>query len=468
MLNTSTIQSNTDDKSHLFESTSSKYTRHSTIRKQVITNIPVDDNESAAIEIQENKPMLSSVVNTSNDNLPLHCISTECSTSNDSSHTGNNRIILNVGGIKHEVMWRTLARLPYTRLGRLAELRQSTILLSCPISHDELLRLCDDYDLSNGEFFFDRSSRSFTSIINFYRTGKLHLVDDICVISFHDDLIYWGIEECYLELCCLNKYYQKKEYVLDEIKKESELTQVEKHDIFGQGYCSNIKRKIWDLVEHPQTSIAARIIVFISIAFILLSTLTLIIGTIEGIGCTPNMTNIEMNEEQTSSNHRISQQDKIPDECNEPLFLFLIELICISWFTIEYIIRIFTTPNRCKFLKSLLNIIDLIAIVPFYISITLETIYMDNIKDLQSVRKTVQVFRVLRIVRILKLARYSTDLQSLGYTLKRSSKELFMLLMFLGISILLFSSLAYYAEKDGNALQFRSIPHAFWWAIVVS
>ncbi|CAF4429948.1 unnamed protein product, partial [Adineta steineri] len=119
----------------------------------------------------------------------------------------------------------------------------------------------------------------------------------------------------------------KKEYVLDEIKKESELTQVEKHDTFGQGYCSNIKRKIWDLVEHPQTSIAARIIVFISIAFILLSTLTLIIGTIEGIGCTPNMTNIEMNEDQTSSNHRISQQDKIPDECNEPLFLFLIELI---------------------------------------------------------------------------------------------------------------------------------------------
>ncbi len=110
----------------------------------------------------------------------------------------------------------------------------------------------------------------------------------------------------------------------------------------------------------------------------------------------------------------------------------------------------------------------MIAIVPFYISIILETLDTGNLKNLKSVRKAVQVFRVLRIMRILKLARHSTGLQSLGYTLKRSYKELSMLLMFLAIFILLFSSLAYFAEKDGNAIQFRSIPHAFWWASIVS
>ena len=125
--------------------------------------------------------------------------------------------------------------------------------------HDELIRLCDDYDISNGEFFFDRHPRSFTSVINFYRTGKLHLVDDICVISFHDDLVYWGIDEYYLELCCQNKYHQKKDHVLEEMKKEAELLKVETEEAAGHRSCDGPRRKIWDLVEHPHTSKAARV-----------------------------------------------------------------------------------------------------------------------------------------------------------------------------------------------------------------
>jgi len=157
------------------------------------------------------------------------------------------------------VLWRTLARLPSTRLGRLARLRKSTVPSTRPMPHDELIRLCDDYDTASGEFFFDRHPRSFTSVINFYRTGKLHLVDDICVISFHDDLVYWGIDEYYLELCCQNKYHQKKEHVLEEMKKEVELLKVEKGEQFGEHCCPTTRRKIWDLVEHPHTSKAARV-----------------------------------------------------------------------------------------------------------------------------------------------------------------------------------------------------------------
>lgn len=171
---------------------------------------------------------------------------------------------------------------------------------------------------------------------------------------------------------------------------------------------------------------------------------------------------------QAAARQVLSEPHENESECREPLTLFIIEALCISWFTIEYLIRVYATPNKCKFFKGVLNTIDLIAIVPFYISIILETLDTGNLKNLKSVRKAVQVFRVLRIMRILKLARHSTGLQSLGYTLRRSYKELSMLLMFLAIFILLFSSLAYFAEKDGNAIQFRSIPHAFWWASIVS
>lgn len=201
-----------------------------------------------------------------------------------------------------------------------------------------------------------------------------------------------------------------------------------------------------------------------------------------GIGCTPNITDeVTMDHAAATADVdavRIAAQSAARDlanehhesdsNCREPLSLFIIEALCISWFTLEYLVRVYATPNKCKFFKGVLNTIDLIAIVPFYISIILETLDTGNVKNLKSVRKAVQVFRVLRIMRILKLARHSTGLQSLGYTLRRSYKELSMLLMFLAIFILLFSSLAYFAEKDGNAIQFRSIPHAFWWASIVS
>lgn len=47
--------------------------------------------------------------------------------------------------------------------------------------------------------------------------GKLYLVEEMCVLFFSDDLEYWGVDELYLEFCCQYKYYQKKEYVYEEI-----------------------------------------------------------------------------------------------------------------------------------------------------------------------------------------------------------------------------------------------------------
>lgn len=137
-----------------------------------------------------------------------------------------------------------------------------------------------------------------------------------------------------------------------------------------------------------------------------------------------------------------------------------IELCCVVWFSAEFILRFASAPNKKTFVRSFLNVIDILAILPYFLSII---VHSHNVTGLSAVR-TVRLIRVVRVLRILKLSRHSDSLQILGETLRASVSELTMLLFFIMLAMILFSSGIYYAEEGSNTM-FTSIPSTFWYSL---
>ena len=99
----------------------------------------------------------------------------------------------------------------------------------------------------------------------------------------------------------------------------------------------------------------------------------------------------------------------------EPVF-FTVESACIAWFTFEYLTRFIASPRKIYFLYQPLNMIDLVAIIPFYITLVLKQTDT-NVSSLSILR----VLRLVRVFRIFKLSRYSKGLKILGYTFRVST-----------------------------------------------
>lgn len=145
--------------------------------------------------------------------------------------------------------------------------------------------------------------------------------------------------------------------------------------------------------------------------------------------------------------------ETVPDlSAGTQRFLALSEAVVVAIFTVEYLLRVAVTRPRLSYVFSFFGLVDLLAILPFYLSTGI---------DLRSLR----VLRFLRLVRILKLARYGEAARRFHRAFLIVREELF---LFLGVTaILLYLSAVgiYYFERAAQPDAFRSVFHALWWAV---
>lgn len=133
--------------------------------------------------------------------------------------------------------------------------------------------------------------------------------------------------------------------------------------------------------------------------------------------------------------------------------LWIEEAIVVAIFTLEYFIRLFAADRPQRYIFSFWGIIDLIAVLPFYIGLG---------TDLRSVRAV----RLLRLLRLLKLFRHMQAAEHLLTAFRRVKDEL---VVFAGIAFLLLYLSAvgiYYFEHEAQPEAFASIPHSLWWSVV--
>ena len=142
-------------------------------------------------------------------------------------------------------------------------------------------------------------------------------------------------------------------------------------------------------------------------------------------------------------------------------FFGYFEIFSVAIFTVEYFVRIWISDRtkedkteRLNFAFSSMGIIDLIAILPFYLPFIFPI-------DLRIVR----ILRLFRLLRIFKLGRYSKSLKTMRYIFSQTKAELSTTIFVTFVLMILSSTLMYYIEHDDQPELFANIGDALWWSI---
>jgi len=132
--------------------------------------------------------------------------------------------------------------------------------------------------------------------------------------------------------------------------------------------------------------------------------------------------------------------------------LEITEVIIVIIFTLEYFLRLYVAEKKISYVLSFYGVVDLIAILPFYI--------LSGV-DLQSVR----VFRMLRFFRAIKLFRYNKAMRRFLRAFAIIKEEIILFTVVTAMLLYLSAVGIYFFENEAQPEAFKSIFHSLWWAV---
>jgi len=135
--------------------------------------------------------------------------------------------------------------------------------------------------------------------------------------------------------------------------------------------------------------------------------------------------------------------------------LYRLELLFTVLFTIEYVLRLYSTPDKRRYVFSFYGLVDLLSILPTYIAF----FYPSSVYLI-----VVRIMRVLRVFRILKLLRYMGEANILYAALAQARRKIFVFLFSVVTLIIIFGALMFIIEGGENG--FDNIPQSIYWAVV--
>ena len=212
------------------------------------------------------------------------------------------------------------------------------------------------------------------------------------------------------------------------------------------------------MLEVPSSSVGAQFVAAISLLAITASTIVL---------CTETLPENQVHVREGSVNW------------------FAVETGFVIFFTLELLIRLWASPERLQFCKRILNALDLVAILPYYI----ELIAAGGSGNTASGLRVLRVIRVVRVFRLLRIARYAEGIQLVATVMSQLGDVLVLVLFVIAISLMVWSSCLFYfegfsissfdkqntrwtRENEVTSLiptreysPFQSIPATFWWCI---